>query len=127
MNILKTELRKVSETTYAAAAGTSKSKDKNGTQPSSIKEAIKEAWREEEAEENDKLKRACNVIVHGVIEQDKSEDKAWAEDLLKATFTKVNIGNIFRLGKATDDKKREICFANEDEETKQSFLVIYQL
>ena len=118
--IVKEELKSISERSYAAVTELNTGTKRN--QPKSIKEAIKEAWREEEAEENDKVRRSRNIIVHGVSEQDKTKDAAWAEDLVKDTHTLVNIKSISRLGKATDGKKRPMLVSLANENQKASFL-----
>jgi len=88
-------------------------KDSSQDEPNtSIKEVIKEALREEEAEETNKQKRASNVIVHGVPEQDANTDRSWVEDLMKTTHSSVTIKRITRLGKTSNDL---ICLLNEDE------------
>lgn len=86
----------------------------------SIKEVIKEALREEEAAESDKQKRACNVIVHGVVEQDHNEDITWANTLINVTHSNVTIKRVTRLGKTSTNKKRPIlvCLSNESEKLK---------
>ena len=61
--LIKTELKSVLGKSYAEATRIS-----GASEPTTITEAIREAWREEEAEENDKIKRSPNIIVHGLKE-----------------------------------------------------------
>ena len=61
--LIKTELKSVLGKSYAEATRIS-----GAPEPTTITEAIREAWREEEAEENDKIKRSPNIIVHGLKE-----------------------------------------------------------
>lgn len=114
---IKSEFINVSEKSYAAATRTVESEV---TQPKTIKEAIKEAWREDEAEENDKARRAKNFIVHGVSEQDHNDDKKWIDNLITDTHSRVSVKQVVRLGKHIDDKKRPmlVCLANESEKSK---------
>lgn len=116
---IKKECKSISERSYANIAKTSTS---NEADPKYIKEAIKDAWREEEAEENDKLKRAQNVIVHGVTEKGADEDKTWVSDLIKDIHVKVNTKRVIRLGKAADDKKRPLLISLKDENERSKFL-----
>ena len=115
---IKTECKAILEKSYADAA-------KSGTNPpdsTTLKECIKDAWREEEAEEYNKHQRAPNVIVHGVVEQTRDEDKVWASNLIKDTHTRANIKRVTRLGKVTDGKKRPILITLEDEFEKWNLL-----
>ena len=117
--LIKNECKSISDKSYSSVA---KSGINNDPAPDSrsIKEAIKDAWREEEAEENDKLKRMQNIIVHGVSEQGGSQDKDWAADLVKDTRVRVTIKKVIRLGKPTDNSKRPLLISlqNEDEKLK---------
>ena len=63
---IKSKLKIFTEKSYADAT-----KTPDEPKQTTFKEAIKEAWREEEAEENDKNKRSRNVIIHGIAEQEQ--------------------------------------------------------
>ena len=114
--LIKTELKIISEKSYADAT-----KIPGGPEPkqTTIREAIREAWREEEAEENDKMKRSRNIIVHGLMEQESNRDLAWVEDLITDTHSRVNIKRVTRLGNPSQVKKRPllVCFSSEKEKS----------
>lgn len=114
--LIKTEINVISEKSYADAAKTQEVSAKQIT----IREAIREAWRVEEAEENDKIKRARNVIIHGLTES--NDDNSWAEDLVKDTHTRATIKRVTRLGKPSQEKKRPLLVCLSTEKEKFSLL-----
>jgi len=107
--LIKTEMRAMSEKSYADATKTS--------EVPTIREAIREAWRVEEAEENEKVRRSRNVVIHGLVEKEKEDDNAWAEGLVKDTYTRATIKRVSRLGKPSQQNKRPllICLSSETE------------
>lgn len=114
--LIKTELKSILNKSYADAtkiSGTSESKQ------TTMKEAIREAWREEDAEENDKFKRSPNIIVHGLTEQETNDDLKWAKDLVRDTHSRVEIKRVTRLGSPSQEKKRPllVCLSNEREKS----------
>ena len=117
---IKTECKALSEKSYAdvAKSGTSV----NVQDPKALKEIVKDAWREEEAEEYSQQKRAPNVIIHGVFEQSKEADKTWASELIQNTHSRCTIKRIARIGKAADDKKRPLLVVLNDESEKWNLL-----
>ena len=112
--LIKKEFKCIMDKSYADATRTS-----GASESTKITEAIREAWREEEAEENDKHKRSQNIIVHGLSEQETNHDFVWAEDLIKGTFSRATLKRVARLGKLSHEKKRPllVCFANEREKS----------
>ena len=114
---IKSELKTFAEKSYAEVTTTRETSEPKQT--TTMREAIKEAWREQEAEENDKMRRSLNVIVHGVPEQEQKDDKLWVEGLINDTHSRVAIKNVARLGKPSQEKKRPllVCFSSEKEKT----------
>ena len=117
---IKTECKAILDKSYADAtkSGTST----NPPDSKVFKDIIKNALREEEAEEYSKQKRAANIIVHGLTEQSQEEDKVWASNLIKDTHTRAIINRVTRLGRAADDKKRPLLISLNDESNKWSLL-----
>ena len=112
--LIKTEMRAMSEKSYADAAKSS--------EVPTIREAIGEAWLVEEAEENEKVRRSSNVVIHGLVEKEKRDDNAWAEGLVKDTYTRATIKRVSRLGKPSQEKKRPISICLSSEKEKFSLL-----
>ena len=83
---------------------------KRSTTPArEFKEIIKEQRNEQMAEENDKRRRASNIIVHGLNEhQDNSSDnREYDSNLIKTLFSDIGLNtdfkSIYRLGKRSGD------------------------
>ena len=107
---IKSELKTFTEKSYADVTKARKTSDPKQT--TTMREAIKEAWREQEAEDNEKMRRSRNLIIHGVAEQEQKDDKLWVEGLINDTHSRVVIKNVACLGKPSQEKKRPIlvCF-----------------
>ena len=105
-----------------ADATVSKSDTKQTVTSRSLKEAIKDAWKEEEAEEYDKMKRIKNVIIHGLPEQPSNEDLNWATTLLQDTHAHANIKRVSRIGKANTETNRPLLISLKNENEKLALL-----
>eukprot|EP00111_Clytia_hemisphaerica_P021475 TCONS_00063183-protein len=116
--LIKTEMKILSEKSYADATKISEVSAEQTT----IREAIRDAWREEEAEENDKIKRSCNVVIHGLAEQEQEDDNSWAEGLVKDTHTRATIKRVSHFGKPSQEKKRPLLICLSSEKEKFSLL-----
>lgn len=114
---IKTECKALSEKTYASVTSSNTTNLATPNQDS-LKEVIKDAWREEGAEEADKRRRAPNVIVHGLPEKDEENDKSWASDFIKDTHARANIQRVRRLGVADGNKKRPLLLSLKNEQEK---------
>ena len=86
-----------------------------------LAEAIKSARMEEKAEENEKIRRAKNIIIHGVKEikaDAPTDDRRWVDSLVTDLHTHVNINRVSRIGKAAEGKNRPILVVLQSEEEK---------
>eukprot|EP00111_Clytia_hemisphaerica_P014008 TCONS_00041222-protein len=94
---------------------------------SGIKLAIKQARDEEIALEMEKRRRATNIIVHGIKEEEHvcdnsdknnhSRDCEWADQLVKDLHVSSKIKKIFRIGKKPN-RPLLICLDSEDDKLK---------
>ena len=121
-NLIKTECKSLTEKSYADAARSGSNVESTTSDTVNIKEAIREAWREEDFAEQDRLRRAKNVIIHGLPEQPTKDDNAWAADLVNDTQAPVNIKRVIRLGKAADPKKHPLLISLKTEEERVKLL-----
>ena len=104
-----------SVTNYASAA-----KVNSTTLPTGdIKQAVKVIRQAEKDEERRKEIRSKNLIVHGVPEIHNGEK--FAEDLRKDIHADVQVKQIFRIGKPTEDKIRPIKIVLNSEDDKFKF------
>lgn len=94
---------------------------------SGIKLAIKQARDEEIALEMEKRRRATNIIVHGIKEEEQvcdnsdknnhTRDCEWADQLVKDLHVSSKIKKIFRIGKKPN-RPLLICLDSEDDKLK---------
>ena len=120
--VIKAECKNLAEKSYAEVAKSGTDSGSNACNTKGFREAIKYAWREENAEKDDRKKRAKNVIVHGVPEQSTEDDNSWATGLACDTHTKVNINRVIRLGKGDHEKKRPLLISLQSEDEKVKLL-----
>ena len=92
---VKHQLDEIEKKTYASVASGS---SENSTPHNPSKEAIFRASVEFKAEEDDKKKRAKNIIVHGVNETDDNGDQDFAASLIGDLHTTSTIHKIIRFG-----------------------------
>lgn len=118
---IKSECKLLTEKTYASVTSSNVTNLVTPNQES-LKEVIKDAWREKGAEEDDKRKRAPNVIVHGLPEKNDEEDKAWASDFIKDTHARADIQLVRRLGVSKENKKRPLLISLNDGTEKWSVI-----
>ena len=105
---------------YASVTKFSSDSTNNSTE--NIKEAVKVARKEEIADNQDKAKRAKNIIIYGVEEpsEDTKRDEEWVKNLIKELRVKINMKRIARIGSPDGEKVRPIIvnLGSEDEKTK---------
>ena len=115
-NTLKSEISEVRTYAGVAKAG---SPEEHSSSNKSLVTLIKEARKEENQEEEDKKRRSCNLIIHGVKE-DQDHDK-WVQNLVNKLHVKVNIKRSIRLGNESMTGKERpvlVTLTNEDEKLK---------
>lgn len=85
--------------------------------------AIKKARKEEVIEENDRLRRSNNVIIHGVPEETLyRSDQKWVSQLIENLHILVRIKQVSRIGKKEIGKMRPMMVALKDENEKFKFI-----
>ena len=92
-----------------------------------FRKIIKDAKNEQLAEENDKKRRACNLILHGVTESQNNEDvKELDEEYVKLFFRTLGWNkehkSLYRLGKRVPNKIRPIKVVLTCEEEKDAIM-----
>lgn len=117
---LKSILPAKQSNTYAEAASSCKK---------SMKTIIVEARNEEHAEDEDRKRRAANIIIHGVLEPEKNgdtpeneQDMRYVDQLVKDLHIHVSTKKILqvsRIGKSATDKIRPIKVIMANEESKR--------
>ena len=104
---------------YASVTKSSSESSNNSTE--NIKEAVKVARKEEIADNQDKVKRAKNIIIYGVKEpsEDTKRDEEWVKKLIKELRVKINMKRVARIGSSDGEKIRPINvnLGSEDEKT----------
>ena len=101
----------------------------NPTEITDFRTIIKEARNEELAEQTEKRRRACNIILHGVneaVDADRNEAKKHAETFINSFIDTIKVTTTFksvlRLGKASPSKNRPIMVLFEKEEEKDRIM-----
>ena len=119
-NMLTTIKQECSTAVKSYASVTKSSEESNSTE--SIIEAVKVAHKEEIADNQDKVKRAKNIIIYGVEEptEDAKRDEEWVKSLIKELRVKINMKRVARIGSTSSEKIRPIIvnLGSEDEKTK---------
>ena len=101
---------------------------KVASQPQSFKSMMHEARNEEKLEENEKKKRASNIIIHGAQEIGDTPNDINESDsgYIKEFFTKLGVGvapsSITRLGESKDSKCRPIKIVMKTKEDKDKVM-----
>ena len=92
------------------------------TSPPDFRSIIREEENEKLADETDKKRRACNIIVHGVAvstSDDKDQAKQHDKDLVTALIRDLGHGfdskSVFRLGNGPTKRPIKVTFNSEDE------------
>ena len=94
------------------------------TEITDFRTIIKEARNEELAEQTEKRRRACNIILHGVneaVDADRNEaKKTFINSFIDTIKVATTFKSVLRLGKASPSKNRPIMvvFEKEDEKDK---------
>ena len=111
-------LKTIDDNKRSYATVTKVNNQKNDTLTEDIKLAVKEARKEEVTKEEERKRRAMNIIIHGICEADESKDKEFVSNLINDLHTAVTVTKILRIGNKKDGKQRPIQISLENEEQK---------
>ena len=123
----------VSTSSYAAAA---KNQTENSSAPKAtisnvpdLREIMRHEHNEQLAEDAEKKRRACNLVIHGFAEStsdDTEERKKFDDELVKSFIrdigTEVAHKSVFRLGKRDTDKVRPLKISMNNEMDKETIM-----
>ena len=101
-------------------------------EPMDIRGIVREAKNEEIAEENEKKRRSCNIVLHGVTESEKkedikTEDVRYVRKFIETVDNTATFKTIFRIGNSQQSgpeqsKKRPIMVVMTSETEKEKIM-----
>ena len=103
--------KKLTGPTYAAAVG----RQETHMPTNDFRAIILASKNEELADESERKRRACNLVIHGKEELSTNDDKEFMDDLIKEIcIGNVKIKTIERIGQVKENKRRpmKVVFAN---------------
>ena len=117
-NVMDKMAKSYAQVVNSVTVGQTEIKDNSNL---TLKEVFKSARNEEKAEEDDKQRRLCNIIIHGVkekSEENELDERTWVKNLVETLHVKVNIKRISSIGKEYENKIRPILVALGNEKEK---------